>query len=226
MAAKKIVILSTSAAYLGEHATGLWLEEAAAPYYLFKEAGHEVVLASTKGGPVPLDGGSLAGGFLTDASKKFLHDSEAMALLSHTVKITDVDMDTVAALYLAGGHGTCVDFVGNPDVRTPVEQLYAAGKIVAADCHGPIALIECKKPDGTPLVAGLKCTGFTDTEEEAVGLTKAVPFLIEAEFKKQGGKFERSDDWNSHATVDGNLITGQNPQSSEECAKLVLAALK
>jgi putative intracellular protease/amidase len=222
----KIVILSTSAAYLGEHPTGVWLEEVASPYYHFKGKGHEVVLASIAGGAVPIDGGSLAGDFFTDACKKFMHDGEAVAALGHTVKLTALDLNSVDVLYLAGGHGTCVDFADNKDLKKAIETIYAAKKIVAADCHGPIALAQCNKPDGTPLVKGLKCTGFSNSEEDAVQLTSAVPFLIETRFKEQGGKYEAKPDWNSHATVDGNLICGQNPQSSDECALAVIAFLK
>jgi putative intracellular protease/amidase len=222
----KVVILNTSAAFLGEHPTGVWLEEVAAPYYHFKDAGMEVVLASTLGGPVPIDGGSMAEGFFTAASKRFQHDAKAVSELGHTVKLSSLDLKTVDALYIAGGHGTCVDFHDNAGVKTAIETLYAAGKVVAADCHGPIALAQCKKPDGTPLVAGLKCTGFSNSEEDAVQLTGAVPFLIETKFKEQGGKYEAAADWHSHATVDGNLICGQNPQSSDACAIAVLAFLK
>eukprot|EP00929_Paragymnodinium_shiwhaense_P069802 TRINITY_DN3523_c0_g1_i1.p1 TRINITY_DN3523_c0_g1~~TRINITY_DN3523_c0_g1_i1.p1 ORF type:complete len:270 (-),score=81.83 TRINITY_DN3523_c0_g1_i1:489-1298(-) len=225
-AKKKVVIVNTSAAYMGEHPTGLWLEETAAPYYVFKEAGFEIVLASTKGGVVPIDAASLGGDFFTEAAKKFMHDGEAVGKLCHTPALTEVDFATVDAIYLSGGHGTCADFVENAALKAAVEMVYGAGKVVAADCHGPIGLIQCNKPDGTPLVAGLKCTAFSNSEEEAVGLTSAVPVLIETKFKEQGGLFEAAADWNSNVAVDGKLITGQNPQSSDACAKAVVEALK
>jgi putative intracellular protease/amidase len=222
----KVVILSTSAAFLGEFPTGVWIEEVAAPYYHFKDAGYEVVIASTAGGPVPIDGGSMAEGFFTDAAKKFMHDAAAVGELGHSIKLSTLDLSSVHAIYLAGGHGTCVDFHDNKDVKKAIETIYAAGNVVAADCHGPIALAQCNKPDGTSLVKGLKCTGFSNSEEAAVQLTSAVPFLIETKFKELGGEYSAAADWNSSVTVDGNLICGQNPQSSDECALAVIAFLK
>eukprot|EP00616_Rhizochromulina_sp_CCMP1243_P009784 CAMPEP_0118969984 /NCGR_PEP_ID=MMETSP1173-20130426/6976_1 /TAXON_ID=1034831 /ORGANISM="Rhizochromulina marina cf, Strain CCMP1243" /LENGTH=229 /DNA_ID=CAMNT_0006919285 /DNA_START=71 /DNA_END=760 /DNA_ORIENTATION=+ len=225
MASKKVCIVLTSAAFLGDHATGLWLEELSTPFYQFKEAGFEVVLASPKGGPCPIDAGSMSGDFFTESGRKFVQDPEAMGALSHSVALESVDLASVDALYLAGGHGTCVDFVGNSVLKGAVESLFSAGKVVAADCHGPIGLAECVKPDGTPLVAGLACTGFSDSEEAAVGLTGAVPFLIEARFKELGAEYQAADDWNSKCCVAGNLVTGQNPQSSEACASAVVELL-
>jgi putative intracellular protease/amidase len=136
-----------------------------------------------------------------------------------------VDAASLDCLYLAGGHGCCSDFVSEATLKTAVEAVYAAGKIVAADCHGPIGLAQCVKPDGTPLVAGLAVTGFSDSEEGVVQQTGNVPFLIEAKFKEQGGLYESAADWNSKVCVAGNLITGQNPQSSDACAEAVVAAL-
>jgi len=222
----KVVIVNTSASHLGSHPTGVWLEETATPYYKFKEAGYTVEMASIAGGPVPIDAGSMGENFFTAACKKFMHDAEAVGALGHTTKLSTIDWATVDALYLAGGHGTCVDFHDNADLKKAIETVFAAGKVVAADCHGPIALAQCAKPDGTPLVKGKKVTGFTNAEEAAVQLTDAVPFLIETKFKEQGGDFSNAADWNSHATVDGNLICGQNPQSSDACADAVIAALK
>lgn len=222
----KVVIINTSAAYMGDHATGVWLEETATPYYIFKEAGYEVVLASPKGGPVPIDQGSMAEMFFTDACKKFMHDAEAFGALSHSVALKDIDYSTVDCIYLSGGHGTCTDFVDNAELKGIIEKMYASNKVVGADCHGPIALAQCCKPDGSPLVQGLKCTGFADSEEGAVGLTEKVPFLIESKFKELGGLYEKADDWNPHAVVAGKLITGQNPQSSSACAKAVVDALQ
>jgi len=219
----KVIIVSTSAPQLGDHKTGLWLEECAAPYYKFKEAGYDVEIASPAGGPVPLDSGSLAEMFLTDACKKFLVDPEAMGLLSHTAKVSEVDLAATDAIFFCGGHGTCADFVDDASIKGAIETLYGAGKAVAAVCHGPTCLPQCVKP-GTadPLVKGLTITGFTDTEEAAVQLTDKVPFLLETKLKEQGGNFERADDWNVKVCVDGNLITGQNPQSSEGCAEALI----
>jgi putative intracellular protease/amidase len=176
---------------------------------------------------VPIDQNSLGEGFFTADSKKFMHDMEAVGALSHTKSLGSIDFSTVDALYMAGGHGTCVDYVNNPTLKGIIEKLYAEGKIVAADCHGPIGLAECMKPDGkTPLVKDMVVTGFADSEENAVQLSSIVPFLIETRFKELGAKYEKAEeDWQSKVCVDGNLVTGQNPASSEECAKAVLGLL-
>jgi putative intracellular protease/amidase len=138
-----------------------------------------------------------------------MHDAAAVGALSHTTAIADVDFATVDAVYLAGGHGTCADFVDNATLKAAIETVYGAGKPVAADCHGPIALAQCVKADGSPLVAGGPVTGFSDSEEAAVGLTDVVPFLIETKFKEQGGEYVSAADWNSQIAVAGNLYTGQ-----------------
>jgi putative intracellular protease/amidase len=221
----KIVLVATSAGDLKGHPTGLWVEELAAPYYIFKEHGYEVVIASPKGGPCPIDIASMAPGMFTEPSKKFMHDGEAVGALSHSVKLADIDWSTVDSIFLMGGHGTCVDFVDQPSLAKGIETLYAAGKLVGAVCHGPTGLVNCKKPDGTPLVAGKMVAGFSDTEEEAVQLTKNVPFLLEAKLKELGGKYEKLGDWQSKVCVDGNLVTGQNPQSSEEAAREMVKIL-
>jgi putative intracellular protease/amidase len=221
----KVVLACTSANELKGHPTGLWIEECASPYYLFLKQGYEVVLASPAGGAIPIDAGSMAEGFFTDSAKKFMHDPTAMGAFSHSIKLSSIDWSTVDAIYLAGGHGTCVDFVSSKDLKLGVETLYAANKVVAADCHGPVGLAQCVKPDGTPLVAGKTVTGFADSEEEAVQLTSIVPFLLESKFKEQGANYEKGDDWNSKVCVDGKLVTGQNPQSSDACAEAVVKLL-
>ncbi|GAX13951.1 hypothetical protein FisN_5Lh142 [Fistulifera solaris] len=221
----KVVLICTSASELKGHPTGLWLEECASPYYAFLEQGYEVILASPAGGAVPIDQNSLGEGFFTDASKKFMHDAAAVGALSHTKKLDDIDWQTVDAIYLAGGHGTCVDFIDNPSLKQAIETVYAAGKVVAADCHGPIGLAQCNKPDGTPLVQDKVVTGFADSEEFAVQLQDIVPFLLETRFKELGAKYEKTEDWQSKACADGNLVTGQNPQSSDACAEAVIKIL-
>jgi putative intracellular protease/amidase len=223
---KKIILVCTSASDLKGHKTGLWIEECATPYFLFLEKGYEVTIASPKGGPIPIDAASLADGMFTYASKKFMHSAECIDKLSHSVALKNVDLEGIDALYMAGGHGTAVDFFQNPILINMIESTYAAGKVVAADCHGPICLADCNKPDGTPLVKGLVVTGFSDSEEDAVQLSSIVPFLIETRFKELGAKYEKGDDWTSKVCVDKNLITGQNPQSSDECAQAVIAALE
>lgn len=207
------------------HKTGVWIEEAAVPYYLFREKKFQVILASIKGGEIPIDAASMTGDAFVADAKKFMEDEEAKKKLENSVPLADIDFSTVDAIYLAGGHGTCVDFVADGYLKQAVEQLYAANKIVAADCHGPIGLVQCLKPDKTHLVAGKTVTGFTNSEEDAVSLTSKVPFLIETKFKEQGAKFEAGDDWKSNICIDGNLYTGQNPASSEELAKAVAKAL-
>jgi len=222
------LIVCTSAHELQGHPTGLWLEECAAPYYLFQGAGYSVTLASPKGGPVPIDAASLAGDFLTEAAKKFLLDPAAMGALSHTARLSDVDMTPLDAIFFCGGHGTCAagDFVDHPSVKAAVEGMHSSGRIVAAVCHGPNCLPQCVKPDGkTPLVQGLKVAGFSDSEEQAGGLAGKVPFLLEAKLKELGALYEKAEDWNPKVVVDGKLVTGQNPQSSETCANAVIGLL-
>lgn len=224
----KVVLVCTSATEIKGHPTGLWLEELAAPYYMFKEKGYDVVIASPAGGPVPIDANSMGEGFLTDFCKKFMLDGEAVGAMSHTQKIEAIDFSaagSVDAIYTTGGHGTCVDFVNNPALKAAIETMYNASKIVASVCHGPTSLVDCQKLDGTPLVQGLTVTGFADSEEEAVQLTAVVPFLLESKLKEHGAKYEKADDWNSKCCVDGNLVTGQNPQSSEACAEAVVKLL-
>ena len=206
----------------------MWLEELASPYQVFKSAGYEITFASPAGGPIPIDANSLRGPMFTEESKEFLCDADAMDMFGHTKKIADVatpgDYDV---LYIPGGHGCCADFVCNTEVRSAIENSYSAGKIVAVVCHGPIALAECFKEDGTkPLVEGLTVTGFSDTEEAAVGHTDNVPYLIETRFKEQGANYEKAEaDWSSHVCVDGNLVTGQNPASSTAAAQKVVELL-
>lgn len=220
----KIAVVATSASYLEGHPTGLWLEELAAPYYTFKEAGFDVVIASIAGGPVPIDGGSISGDFFTEPAKKFMHDGAAFGELSHSKKLADIAVSELDAIFFTGGHGVVVDYAGNSVVKSAIETLYGAGKVVAAVCHGPVCLEQCVKSDGTPLVQGLNVTGFSCSEEAAVSYT--VPWVIENKFKEQGGNYSKGGDWTSHIQIAGNLLTGQNPQSSEALAAAVVEALK
>lgn len=223
----KVVMITTSCGQLQGHDTGLWLEEFAAPYLAFREKGYEIVVASPKGGAVPIDKGSMAEAFFTEPARKVMHDAEAIGALCHTVKLDTLSFPSdVDAIFMPGGHGPCVDFVGNPTLRKAIEAMNNAGKIVSSVCHGPICLVDCTKEDGTtPLVQGRTVVGFTNTEEDAVQMTSLVPFSIETKFAEQGATFERADDWNCKVCVDGNLITGQNPQSSEGVANAVIEAL-
>ena len=173
-----------------------------------------------------MDQNSLTGDFLTAAAKKFLLDPVAMGQLFHSVKLDTIDFKTVDAIFLSAGHGVVVDFIENKELKAAIESLYAAQKPVAAVCHAPCALVQCTSADGKPLVAGKPVTGFADTEEDAVGLSGKVPFMLEAKLKELGGAYEKADDWNCKVCVAGNLITGQNPQSSEECAKELVKQMK
>lgn len=215
---------------MGGNPTGLWLAELAEPYYLFKEAGHEVTIASPAGGAIPIDAGSMAGDFFTADAKKFMHDNEAVGSLCHSKKLSEVQDGDFDLLFVAGGHGCCVD---GAEMSKAVETfLFTKNKPVCADCHGPYCLIDAKKPDGTPLVAGLDVTAFTDLEEEQAGATEWVKSnakFMEAAFIEQGANFKKADPWNSFVTtadVGGTkLITAQNPQSALAGAKACLEVM-
>lgn len=155
-----------------------------------------------------------------------MHDAEAIGMLSHSTKLASIDFSTAAdAIFICGGHGTCTDFADNGVLKAAIETMYSSDKIVSAVCHGPVSLPQCNKPDGTPLVKDKVVTGFKDSEELAVQLEKLVPFMLETKLKELGGKYESADDWNSKVCVDGKLVTGQNPQSSEACAAAVIGIL-
>ncbi|KAK3257117.1 hypothetical protein CYMTET_33786 [Cymbomonas tetramitiformis] len=218
----KILIVSTSSDKMGDHPTGTWLEEVAAPYNLFTAAGHETHIASTKGGGIPVDAGSKGEGFYTEDCKTFEADATAMLNLFKNSLALDTLAGSITeydAVYFAGGHGTCADFPDNPTVISIVETMYAAGKVVDVDCHGVLAVTNCVKPNGEPLVKGLQVTAFTDAEETAVGLHEKVPFLVETKMKELGADFCAGPDWGVNVCVAGKLVTGQNPQSSAKCAQ-------
>jgi putative intracellular protease/amidase len=205
--------------------TGFWLEEFAAPYYGFKDAGAEIVIASPKGGQPPLDPKSNEPSFQTDLTHRFEADPAAQAHLASTVRLDSVrstDFDTV---FYPGGHGPMWDLAEDPNSIKLIEAFVAAGKPIALVCHAPGALRHVKTPDGRPLVQGKNVTGFTNTEEEAVGLTHVVPFLVEDELKAKGGHFSKTEDWGVHVVTDGLLITGQNPASSGPAATELLELL-
>mmetsp|Transcript_24346 Transcript_24346/g.29872 ORF Transcript_24346/g.29872 Transcript_24346/m.29872 type:complete len:170 (-) Transcript_24346:73-582(-) len=166
-------------------------------------------------------------GFFTDAAKKFMHDGAAVGKICHSTPISKINFEEgVDAIFMTGGHGTVVDYVSNPALKSAIETMYNGGKVVGTVCHGPMCLVDCVKKDGTPLVEGLEVTGFSNEEEEAVQMTSMVPFLLESKFKEQGGIYSKADSWNSKVCVAGKLVTGQNPQSSEECAKAVVKLLE
>lgn len=217
----KILMVLTSHDRLGDtgRKTGFWLEELAAPYYVFKDAGAEVVLASPKGGRPPLDPKSSEPGSQTDATRRFEADGEANAALSNTSRLDGVTHEGFDAVFYPGGHGPLWDLAEDPASIRLIEMTLRAGKPVALVCHAPGVLRHAKAPDGKPLVEGKAVTGFTNTEEEAVGLTAIVPFLVEDELTRNGGMFSKAADWQPYVVGDGLLITGQNPASSGPAAE-------
>lgn len=224
---KKILMVLTSHDRLGDtgHKTGFWLEEFAAPYYVFKDAGHTVTLASPAGGQPPLDPKSDEPAFQTEATHRFRADADAVRQLADTLRLADVNPTDFDAVFYPGGHGPLWDLAEDPQSIALIEATLAAGKPLGAVCHAPGVLRRAKQVDGTPLVRGRRVTGFTNTEEEAVQLTKIVPFLVEDMLKANGGDYSKGADWQPYAVVDGQLITGQNPASSELVARKLLDAL-
>jgi putative intracellular protease/amidase len=223
----KIVMVLTSYDKLGDTGkkTGLWLEEFAAPYYLFKDVGAEITLTSPKGGQPPLDPKSDDPASQTSAIQRFKNDKEAQQALANTVKLSHIKAEDYDAVFYPGGHGPLWDLSEDRDSIALIETLYAAGKPVAAVCHGPAVFSHTKMPDGSPLVQGKCVTSFANTEESAIGLTSVVPFLVEDLLKMNGGNYSKAEDWKPYTVIDGNLITGQNPASSEAAARALLDKL-
>jgi putative intracellular protease/amidase len=223
----KILVVLTSHDQLGNtgRKTGFWLEELAAPYYVLKDAGHDLVLASPKGGQPPLDPKSNEPDFQTELTRRFEADPAAKQALSNTAKLADVAKDSFDAVFYPGGHGPLWDLAEDRDSIGLIERTIAAGKPVALVCHAPGVLRHVKSADGKPLVEGKSVTGFTNSEEEAVGLTKVVPFLVEDELKAKGANFSKAGDWEPYVREDGLLLTGQNPASSGPAAKALLTKL-
>lgn len=222
-----ILMVLTSHDRLGDTGkkTGFWLEEFAAPYYVFKDAGAEVTLASPKGGQPPLDPKSDEPDAQTEATRRFKNDPAAQQALAGTVPLSSVSADRFDALFYPGGHGPLWDLANDPHSVKLVETMYAAGKPVTAVCHAPGVLRNATAPDGSPLVQGKQVTGFANTEEAAVQLSDVVPFLVEDALVKNGGKYRKGPDWQPYIVVDGNLITGQNPASSAPAAEEMLRQL-
>ncbi|MDA2918395.1 type 1 glutamine amidotransferase domain-containing protein [Desulfobacterota bacterium AH_259_B03_O07] len=223
----KILMVLTSHDQLGDtgEKTGFWLEEFAAPYFVFKDAGAEITLASPKGGQPPLDPKSDEPDFQTEATDRFKEDKEAQTALANTLRLSSVSAEDYDAVFYPGGHGPLWDLSQDQDSIALIEAMYASGKPVSAVCHAPGVFRHTKAQDGSPLVQGKTVTGFANTEEAAVQLTDVVPFLVEDELKRNGGNYSKIVDWQPYAVTDGNLITGQNPASSEAVAKAVLEQL-
>jgi putative intracellular protease/amidase len=220
----KILMVLTSHDQLGTtgRKTGFWLEEFAAPYYVFKDANAEITIASPKGGQPPLDPKSDEPDFQTEATGRFKADSAAQAALANSLKLADVSAHDFDAVFYPGGHGPLWDLTGDRDSITLIETMFKAGKTVAAVCHAPAVLRLTKAADGSPLVEGKAVTGFSNSEEATVELTDVVPFLLENELQMLGANYSKSSDWHPYVVTDGNLITGQNPASSEAAAQALL----
>ncbi|MEO7409725.1 MAG: type 1 glutamine amidotransferase domain-containing protein [Sphingomicrobium sp.] len=222
-----ILMVLTSHDQLGDTGkkTGFWLEEFAAPYYVLKDAGHDITLASPKGGQPPLDPQSDAPDAQTDATRRFKSDGDAQAQLAATDVLGEIDPAGFDGVFYPGGHGPMWDLAEDVDSRALIEATIAAGKPVALVCHAPAALKNVTTPEGAPLVRGKRVTGFTNGEEEAVGLTDIVPFLLEDMLNAKGGDYSKGPDFKPYVVEDGLLITGQNPPSSEPAAEALLKAL-
>lgn len=223
----KILLVLTSHDQLGNtgRKTGFWLEELAAPYFAFKDAGAEIVLASPKGGQPPLDPKSNEPSFQTDLTRRFEADAAAKAQLATTVRLDSVSAGDFDTVFYPGGHGPMWDLAEDQNSVRLIEAFLAARKPIALVCHAPGVLRHVRTPEGKPLVQGKKVTGFTNTEEEAVGLSSVVPFLVEGELKAKGGLFSKAGDWQPYVVTDGLLTTGQNPASSGPAAKVLLEIL-
>jgi putative intracellular protease/amidase len=226
---KQVAIVVTSNNKMGDSGkpTGIWVEELAVPYYQFIDAGMNVTIASPLGGAVPFDPSSVAAtGKNSPHVERFLADADAQKAVQTTLMVATLDPTAFDAVFFPGGHGTMWDLPNDPAVKKLVEKQFLANKIVAAVCHGPAGLVSAKRADGKSILFGKKVNAFTDAEETAAGLMAVVPFTLESRIRELGGVFEGVADWQPHAVRDGNLITGQNPASSEKVAALVLEALK
>ena len=224
----KILFVLTSHSQLGntDQKTGFWIEEFASPYYVLSDAGADITIASPAGGQPPVDPKSEAEEAQSTATLRFFKDMVAIDKVAYSLKLSDVKPEEYDAVFYPGGHGPLWDLAADKTSIKLIEDFYNTQKPIAFVCHAPAALVNVKAENGEPLVKGKKVTGFTNTEEEAVGLSKIVPFLLEDELKNLGAHYSKGDDWSSFTQQDGLLITGQNPGSSEEVAKLLLKTLK
>ena len=224
----RLLIVLTSHDRLGDtgRKTGFWLEELAAPYYVFKDAGASVTLASPKGGLPPLDPSSDGEGAASVSTLRFRQDPVANAQLARTLPLSGIATQDFDAVFYPGGHGPLWDLAEDPVSIALIEAMMAAGKPVAAVCHAPGVLRHVKASDGEPLVGGKAVTGFADSEEAAVGLTAVVPFLVEDMLIAAGGQYSKAPDWQAHVVTDGLLVTGQNPASSGPAAQALLSLLR
>jgi len=224
----KILMVLTSHSDLGSTGkkTGFWIEEFAAPYYVFEDSGAEITIASPMGGQPPVDPTSEKPDNQTASTERFYKDNALIDKVAHTLKLSDIHQEDYEAVFYPGGHGPLWDLATDKTSIELIESFYNQQKPIAFVCHAPAALVNVKSVNGEPLVKGKHVTGFSNTEEEAVDLTNVVPFLLEDELKKNGAHYSKGDNWFSYVKQDGLLITGQNPASSVEAAKLLLEVLK
>lgn len=224
----KLLIVLTSHSDLGNtgEKTGFWIEEFAAPYYVLADAGAELTIASPKGGQPPVDPKSEAPDAQTPATRRFYVDDDLIYQVAHTIKLSEVNEADYDAVFYPGGHGPLWDLATDTVSIALIENFYKHNKPVTFVCHAPAALVNVKAPNGEPLVKDKEVTGFSNSEEEAVKLTKVIPFLLEDEIKKLGGHYSSGPDWGVYVKKDGLLITGQNPASSEAAAKQLLEVLQ
>ena len=224
----KILFIASSHDKMGESVrrTGIWLEELAAPYYVFKEAGAEITIASPQGGAVPLDPQSQSILIVTRQAKRFLKDEEAMSFLSHSIVLEEVKAGDFDAVFIPGGHGPMWDIAGNNLVKDLLETFNRENKPIGAVCHGVAGLILAQNDQGELLIKGKKLTGFSNSEEESAGLTGIVPFLLETKLRSLGALYSKGANYVGYVVTDGNIITGQNPASSEDTAKKMLSLVR
>lgn len=226
---KRVLMIVTSHSAMGDSgkATGVWVDELAAPYYIFTDAGIDVEIASPKGGKVPFDPASIKPvGQNAAHIERFLADQIALGKVTEAFIVAALDTSVFDAVFFPGGHGAMWDLPRDAGVTRAVEAAYAANKVIAAVCHGPAGLVTARRPDGKSILFEKQVNGFTDAEESAAGLIDVVPFKLETRMRELGGKFEKAPNWQAFAVRDGLLITGQNPASSALVAQQVLAALQ
>jgi putative intracellular protease/amidase len=224
----KVLLVTTSHDTLGEttEKTGLWLDELAAPYFIFKEAGAHIVIASPKGGAVPIDPKSESIISVTRNSKRFRNDIEAMNHLSRSLPLRDVREENFDVLFVAGGHGAMWDLAANPLLKQLLDNFLTKGKPVGAVCHGVAALLPLQDASGQPWIKGKQVTAFSNSEEESAGMTKLLPFLLETQLTSLGAAYSKGTNYTKYVTADGSLVTGQNPASAEEAAKMTLGLIR
>ena len=224
----KVLIITTSHDKMGDTnaKTGVWLEEFSAPYYVFKEAGAEVTIASPKGGLVPLDPKSQSIIVATQSTKRFLKDQEAMDFLSSAIPLEELKAENFDAVFLPGGHGPLWDLANNIQLKQLLEAFYQQDKPIGSVCHGVVSLLTLYNDQGELVIKGKHVTSFSNSEEESAGLTKVVPFLLENSLRSAGALYSKGPNYVCYVMADGNIITGQNPASSEDVAKKMIVLVR